>query len=135
MTKVLGHRVNAVLCSPYLIFAKSITGSSGPRFSFVKNHFPEKATHWAPSTLLRSTDKVSVPSLQSFPKVLGFTMQSLHEDSDFADRRQANMVSKRAFAGFCPHDGCASSEISQSQAEMAGRTQETAQETWMNERQ
>ena len=78
VTKVLGHKVNAVLCSPFLVFAKSVTGNSGPRFSFVRKHFPEKATHWAPSTLLRSTDKVSPLSLQCLPEVLRLSMQSLY---------------------------------------------------------
>ncbi len=83
VTRVLGHKVNAVLGSPFLVFAKSITGNSGPRFSFVRKYLPEKGTHWAPSTLLRSTDKVSAPYFQYFFEVLGFTLQRLDNVSVF----------------------------------------------------
>ncbi|CAK0781237.1 hypothetical protein CVIRNUC_005321 [Coccomyxa viridis] len=68
VTRVLGHKVNAVLGSPFLVFAKSITGNSGPRFSFVRKYLPEKGTHWAPSTLLRSTDK-------DFARMMGVPLQ------------------------------------------------------------
>ena len=75
MTKVLGHNVRSVLGSPFLIFAKSISGNSGPRFSFLRKHMPEKATHWSPSTLLRSTDKVSIRINDDVKEVLSAALK------------------------------------------------------------
>lgn len=64
VTNVLGHQVSSVLGSPHLIFAKSVSACSGPRFSFIRKRMPEKARRWSPSTLLRSTDKVKLSLLK-----------------------------------------------------------------------
>ena len=70
VTEVLGHEVRSVLGSPFLIFAKSISGNSGPRFTFLRKYMPDKATTWSPSTLLRSKDKVNVQYSDDVEKVL-----------------------------------------------------------------
>lgn len=59
VTRVLGHKPSSVLGSPTLIFQKTVSSCLGPRFSYIRQHMPESATRWSPSTLVRSKDRVS----------------------------------------------------------------------------
>ncbi len=58
VTSVLGLKASSMLHSPYLVFSRTVSEISGPRFSFIKQYMPENATRWLPSYLLRSKDRV-----------------------------------------------------------------------------
>ena len=58
VTKLLGMPASKLLGAPKLFFDSSIVNTIGPRLTFLKDCLPESTQRWAPSSLLRSDDRV-----------------------------------------------------------------------------